>query len=37
MELLSCSEVLKIMIIERDLSTEAAETASKQQLKNIKS
>jgi len=37
MELLYCSEVLEIMIIRRDLSTEAAETASKQQLKNVKS
>ncbi|XP_049344738.1 filament-like plant protein isoform X1 [Solanum verrucosum] len=35
-ELLSCSEVLEIRTIERDLSTQAAETASKQQLESIK-
>ncbi|XP_055835622.1 filament-like plant protein isoform X1 [Solanum dulcamara] len=32
----SCSEVLEIRTIERDLSTQAAETASKQQLESIK-
>ncbi|KAJ8541714.1 hypothetical protein K7X08_002530 [Anisodus acutangulus] len=35
-ELRSCSEVLEIRTIERDLSTQAAETASKQQLESIK-
>ncbi|XP_015058241.1 filament-like plant protein isoform X3 [Solanum pennellii] len=35
-ELVSCSEVLEIRTIERDLSTQAAETASKQQLESIK-
>ncbi|CAN4119623.1 unnamed protein product [Withania somnifera] len=35
-ELLSCSEVLEIRTMERDLSTQAAETASKQQLESIK-
>ncbi|XP_059280446.1 filament-like plant protein isoform X1 [Lycium ferocissimum] len=35
-ELLTCSEVLGIRTIERDLSTQAAETASKQQLESIK-
>lgn len=35
-ELCSCSEVLEIRTIERDLSTQAAETASKQQLESIK-
>lgn len=35
-ELLSRSEELEIRTIERDLSTQAAETASKQQLESIK-
>ncbi|KAJ8551195.1 hypothetical protein K7X08_000565 [Anisodus acutangulus] len=35
-ELRSCSEVLEIRTIERDFSTQAAETASKQQLESIK-
>ncbi|KAK4352724.1 hypothetical protein RND71_028242 [Anisodus tanguticus] len=35
-ELRSCSEVLEIRTIETDLSTQAAETASKQQLESIK-
>ncbi|KAK4359077.1 hypothetical protein RND71_021306 [Anisodus tanguticus] len=35
-ELCSCSEVLEIRTIERDFSTQAAETASKQQLESIK-
>ncbi|XP_060198036.1 filament-like plant protein isoform X2 [Lycium barbarum] len=35
-ELLTCSEVLGIRTIERDLSTQAAESASKQQLESIK-
>ncbi|XP_009627329.1 filament-like plant protein isoform X2 [Nicotiana tomentosiformis] len=35
-ELHSCSEELEIRTIERDLSTQAAESASKQQLESIK-
>ncbi|KAI3415074.1 uncharacterized protein J3R85_015538 [Psidium guajava] len=35
-KVLSLSEELEIMIIERDLSTQAAETASKQHLESIK-
>lgn len=35
-ELHSCSEVLEIRTIERELSIQAAETASKQQLESIK-
>ncbi|CAK9142251.1 unnamed protein product [Ilex paraguariensis] len=36
LELLSQSEELEVRTIERDLSTQAAETASKQQLESIK-
>ncbi|KAJ0041066.1 hypothetical protein Pint_27496 [Pistacia integerrima] len=36
LELLSCVEELELRIIERDLSTKAAETASKQHLESIK-
>lgn len=36
LELLSLSEEVEIMTIERDLSMQAAETASKQQLESIK-
>ncbi|XP_059284050.1 filament-like plant protein 3 [Lycium ferocissimum] len=36
LELVSISEELKLMTSERDLSTRAAETASKQQLESIK-
>ncbi|XP_009764834.1 filament-like plant protein isoform X1 [Nicotiana sylvestris] len=36
LDLCSCSEELQITTIERELSTQAAETASKQQLESIK-
>ncbi|OIT02389.1 PREDICTED: filament-like plant protein isoform X2 [Nicotiana attenuata] len=36
LDLCSCSEELQITTIERDLSAQAAETASKQQLESIK-
>ncbi|KAM3238535.1 filament-like plant protein 3 isoform X1 [Capsicum annuum] len=36
LELVSISEELKLMTFQRDLSTDAAETASKQQLESVK-